>query len=390
MPKFHFKDELVELVARDVLNCIGCNRCMDACPVTKEDIPVGELNEATTSHEPPRGAIKRFALNCVQCARCVPVCPPGARRDLMMLLLKWRLVEAGKLPAKYNRYVVFKRPRLSRAKRAILRLRTRSRKDELGSLFGKVDRFDDLREAELLFYPGCYAYNPVARKTVELMEYLGEDYEVLAGYQSCCGWPQYLQGRVHMATTMLRNLWELVRKVKPKRVITTCAECYAALRKIRAVYASEGAEFEPMSTTEWLAANLDKFPVKFDDSRTFTLHESCHLSRKFRFQELPRRVLSRFGRLEEMDRSRDGTACCFYYNFDVDPNQEEHRLQRLEEAKARSPTLVVDCVTCLEVYREHVSLEGLEVVDFNELFHECASARREGGDGEGAGGGGAR
>ncbi|MHA1731441.1 MAG: hypothetical protein ACTSU5_05835 [Promethearchaeota archaeon] len=108
---------------------------MDACPVTKEDIPIAELNAATVSPDPPRGRIYEFTVNCVQCARCVPVCPPRVRRDLMMLYLKWKLDQHDQYPRKYNRYVIFKRPNLSRIKRKILQLRTRGYNESHGPFF---------------------------------------------------------------------------------------------------------------------------------------------------------------------------------------------------------------------------------------------------------------
>lgn len=364
---FNFGEELRHLVTYDLYNCIGCNRCMDACPVTKEPLSIAELNEATMSPDPPKGKIYDFTVNCVQCARCVPVCPPGVRRDLMMLYLKWKLDEAGKFPGTYKRYVFFKQPDLSRIKRGLLRAKVRGQKDSLGPLYDKVDNFDDLREADLLFYPGCYIFNEVCHKTVALMEFLGEDYEILGGYQSCCGWPQYLQGRMQMASQLLDTLWQLIQKVNPKRIITTCAECYAALRKIKAVHK---AAFEPMSTTEWLLRNIDKFPVVQTD-HAYTLHESCHLSRKYRQYDYPRAILDKFGQRVEMDDVKDDTACCYYYNFEQDPNNEQYRLQRLQDAREKAGTMVVDCITCWEVYREKVEFEDLEIIDIQELFYRC-------------------
>ncbi len=71
--------------------CIGCNRCMDACPVPiSSQVTIADLNAATTS-ERVAPHITRFTHECIMCGSCVPVCPVDNHRDLLMLSLKERL-----------------------------------------------------------------------------------------------------------------------------------------------------------------------------------------------------------------------------------------------------------------------------------------------------------
>ena len=71
--------------------CIGCDRCMRACPVPLSSaITIAELNRATISDQISR-QIARFTTECVMCGSCVPVCPVDNHRDLLMLSLKQRL-----------------------------------------------------------------------------------------------------------------------------------------------------------------------------------------------------------------------------------------------------------------------------------------------------------
>lgn len=73
--------------------CIGCDRCMLACPIpSSSGITIAELNAATvglTGTFTPH--IADFTETCVMCGSCVPVCPVGNHRDLLMLSLKQRL-----------------------------------------------------------------------------------------------------------------------------------------------------------------------------------------------------------------------------------------------------------------------------------------------------------
>src|SRR5437762_2687480 len=71
--------------------CIGCDRCMRACPIPMSStVNIADLNRATISDDiAPH--IERFTDECVMCGSCVPVCPVDNHRDLLMLSLKQRL-----------------------------------------------------------------------------------------------------------------------------------------------------------------------------------------------------------------------------------------------------------------------------------------------------------
>ena len=71
--------------------CIGCDRCMRACPVPLSSmVNIADLNLATTS-DVVAPHVARFTDECVMCGSCVPVCPVNNHRDLLMLSLKQRL-----------------------------------------------------------------------------------------------------------------------------------------------------------------------------------------------------------------------------------------------------------------------------------------------------------
>ncbi len=71
--------------------CIGCNRCMDACPVPMSSlVTIADLNSANVG-APVAPQVARFTHECIMCGSCVPVCPVDNHRDLLMLSLKDRL-----------------------------------------------------------------------------------------------------------------------------------------------------------------------------------------------------------------------------------------------------------------------------------------------------------
>jgi Fe-S-cluster-containing hydrogenase component 2/CRP-like cAMP-binding protein len=80
-----------EQIRFEIDMCIGCDRCMRACPVPMSSmVNIADLNRATVTDEiAPH--VARFTEECVMCGSCVPVCPVDNHRDLLMLSLKRRL-----------------------------------------------------------------------------------------------------------------------------------------------------------------------------------------------------------------------------------------------------------------------------------------------------------
>ncbi|MBE3558634.1 MAG: cyclic nucleotide-binding domain-containing protein [Ktedonobacteraceae bacterium] len=80
-----------EEVRFEIDMCIGCDRCMRACPVPLSAmVNIADLNRATISDE-IEPHVARFVDECVMCGSCVPVCPVDNHRDLLLLSLKQRL-----------------------------------------------------------------------------------------------------------------------------------------------------------------------------------------------------------------------------------------------------------------------------------------------------------
>jgi NADPH-dependent 2,4-dienoyl-CoA reductase/sulfur reductase-like enzyme/Fe-S-cluster-containing hydrogenase component 2/CRP-like cAMP-binding protein len=83
--------------------CIGCDRCMAACPIPlSAQVSISDLNQATISPE-VAPHVARFTDECILCGSCVPVCPVDNHRDLLMVSLKQRFGSSWESPVDETR-----------------------------------------------------------------------------------------------------------------------------------------------------------------------------------------------------------------------------------------------------------------------------------------------
>lgn len=352
-------------VAADLSACIGCNECLAACPVAPGDLRIATLNVATAGDGEVPDVVRTFASECIQCGLCVPACPAGLERDAMVLWLKHRLPK----PPQYRERLKSLGARHAMTTQMGITVHNLKHRARLRQLAQHVDK-RSLRVADTLFFFGCNIFTEtgLASRVLALADYLKCDYEVLGGLRSCCGWPHYLAGEFDRAEGMMDDLFERIRRVAPKEVVTIGAECYTALARMVAV---NGDLFTPVTCATWIRRNLHRFPIK-RRQETLTFHDACHTSRKMGEGEEGRRILRQVGALVEMEAYGDNAPCCGHYQFDVNPPQlEGMRRQRLRMARdTGAGRMVVECVRCLEAYRPYAQEEGVEVVDLVDLVYE--------------------
>jgi Fe-S oxidoreductase len=350
-------------------NCIGANACMEACPVNRLQVNQNELDSVLTSGVWTE-RVETFVSECIQCGDCTLACPASVPRDQMMLALKATLPT---LPGAWRRYYAIKGRRDRNWLISLFNVALRLKLGELGQHVDKAH----LEQKPLLFYFGCYIASPsgAPAATLKLADRLDLDYEVLGGVRSCCGWPQYLSGQMGYGQQMLTHLGTLIDRVQPETVVSGCAECYAALLRLKK---KTGAAWTPLTTPEWLLPHADALDwQRFD--HPIAIHDSCHITKKLGNPGPARELLARMADVVEIAETPQECVCCGYYNLHINHelNHQLHvdKLARVREKEAGG--LACECVTCWESFQETFSEAG---VPLWELMVAAERATRPAGE----------
>ena len=337
-----FEDSLRRITEFGLDNCIGANDCMKACPVNRLQVNQNELDSVFVSGVWTE-RVQTFVTECVQCGDCTLACPAGVHRDHMMLMLKAMLPT---IPKQWQQYYAIKGRRdrswLISLYDVVMRL-----------IAGPLGQYVDKARLEpkpLLFYFGCYIFSPSGSPiaTLKLADRLGLDYEVLGGVRSCCGWPQYLTGRMGYGQQMLTHLGTLIDQARPEVIVSGCAECYTGLLRLKK---KTGATWTPLTTPEWLLQHADKLTWQKSDT-PIAIHDSCHVTKKVGKPQPARELLSLMADVVEIAETPQKCVCCGYYNIHVNPDLN-HKLHedKLEVVRERNAGgMAVECVTCWESF----------------------------------------
>jgi Fe-S oxidoreductase len=370
-------------VALDISRCIGCGQCLMVCPVVEAtNLTPVVLNRVAQSGNMPADAasvatLKSFIFGCFQCGRCNEVCPQGASRQRMTMWSRSRILDD--TPIQYDRLIKWRGPNAGLDAAIIKRFLALSRVSDR-RLLGALDR-KTFRRADTALYFGCYALGSpeLCHALMCLHDKLGLDYEVVAGFEWCCGEPMGLAGRFDEYDRLNRNLFEnAFGQIQPKRVITGCAECNAALLHQQKFY---GAKFEVVYSSAWVREHLADFKLK-PTEMPVALHDACKAGRlpadgyfpAPAMYEEPREVIRAFGKLKEMAHNRENANCCGDTASGADRESTlEASANVLDEARAAGAQLLVtECAGCYERFGGFQRKTGhpVRVVELAAFVHD--------------------
>lgn len=376
-PSEDFLEELTVFCEYQLDSCFGDGDCMRVCPVVDQNLTIAELNECTINDHPLTDAVQKFTQDCIQCGQCTVACPAGVQRDILMIKLKHKAVQK-EVPKHHFSYYKAKGisgwnphnpEKKTLAKELMIKTFNLINSPKLTQLKQHVDK-TTFKSCDTLIYLGCYIFSGtgVQFKTIDIAEKLNLNYEVLGGLKSCCGWPQLMGGRIKEAELLHRYVADIIDTIKPKEIVTGCMECFASLKRMIQL---KHTDWTVLTTSQWLLKYADQLNPE-QTGELITFHDSCHCTRKLGLANPARELLKKMYQLEEMEKNREDSLCCGYYNLKVNPelNQQLGK-QKMEMAKKTGAKIMaVECITCLESYESLATPYNLQVTDLVDLVHQ--------------------
>ena len=180
-----------------------------------------------------------------------------------------------------------------------------------------LERKEMPNQAEIVYFIGCtasYRQQNIAKATVKLLEYAGQDFTVLQD-EWCCGSIHLRLGYENLGKEVMKHNIDEIKKTGAKTVVASCAGCYRTFKDVyKGIANGEGLEFNVLHVTELLDQLADKKKLSFSTGKParVTYHDPCHLGRYGAVYESPRRLIERVkgAQLVEMKTNRNYAHCC--------------------------------------------------------------------------------
>jgi Fe-S oxidoreductase len=353
--------------------------------------------------------VKDSVFMCNMCGSCDVACKM-CRYDMeplqAMRALRVKLVEEGHMPKALEPVMQSLRSNYNMLGEP---------KENRGDWAKKLKVKDLSKEkAKYVLHVGCrYSFDGeqshVARAAVAILKKLGLDFGIMGANESCCAGRAYMIGADRILEQGAEHNLAKWRKAGVETVITPCADCYYAFKRL---YPEKGSTVRVLHMVELLDQMLKDGALKLRHKvpMKVTYHDPCHLGRQgedyvpwngtekkifgqavcydpprpryngaFGVYDAPRNILNAIAgvQLVEMERIKEAAWCCgagggareAYPDYSAWTAGE-----RIEEAESTgAQALVTACPWCEKNFSESVrhKQRKLKVFDILELVEKA-------------------
>ena len=407
---FNRLDHLAWTDRLNLLTCIECGRCQEACPAhatgkllsprdfivdlkyhANGKVPHGQQSSvAREAFAAAGGSVEGVALEaqplidhviaqqtlweCTTCMACVAACPVDIDHLSMLLnMRRYQVLDVGDIEPAYQK--VFTNMERAGDPWGY----GEHRKGETLEKLGEVPVAKQGEEFDVLFWMGCWGlYDDRSiestRATLKVLNHFGVDYRILGDGEVCCGENYRRMGNELQFQMNAQINMELFGSVKFDRLMVTNPHCHQVFGKDYKDFVPEGwsgLPFEVVSVEQEVARLVRRhgMPGEHDGHGhgigKVAYHDSCMYGRYNGIYEDQRALVQRSGgKLVELKRSRENAFCCGagggnFWREEKEPRVSWNRAAEVMESGA--PTLAVSCPFCLAMLEDGLKVqEGFE------------------------------
>jgi heterodisulfide reductase subunit D len=234
---------------------------------------------------------------------------------------------------------------------------------------------------ETVYFAGCYASyrnTKIAKATVAVLQAGGIDIAYLGEQEWCCGVPQLADGNRELAEKMIAHNVEALKSAGVKRVITSCAGCFHALKSEYPEIIGE-LPFEVVHSSELIEELIESGKISLDKeiAKKVTYHDPCHLARHEKVYDAPRYVIKAIPGIEliEMPRIKENALCCgggSVVSTAFPELTKDIAAERVNEAQATEAEIIISaCPSCESHLTQGARKAKMKVYDLNVLVAEA-------------------
>ncbi len=389
LKQFTWKDLL------DLDACTECGRCTDACPantvgkaLSPRDIILdlrGWLHEGADDEFKLIGSTDSLEsdrlFECTSCAACVDACPVSIEQlPKIVDMRRFQVMEEAEFPETMQQ--------------AVNSLEERQHPYS-GSQFSRADWMQELDiphasetdDAEVLVWAGCGASlvernQKSIRSLARLLKKAGVKFSVLGRDEKCTGDVARRIGNEFLFESLAKENIDNFKKHKVKKVVTACPHCFNTFRN---EYPQLGADFETVHHSAYLGSliNEGRLKITVASERRIAFHDPCYLSRHNNLTEEPRDLLNSTSQvaMTELPRNRQNSFCCGGgggMSFVDEPSDKRVNHERAREIlNTDADTVAVGCPFCTTMMEDGINAtkgdRKIEVREISELLDEACN-----------------
>ncbi len=323
---------------------------------------------------------------CTSCAACVEACPVSIEQLPKIIdLRRFEVMENAKFPQTLQDAVgsleerghPFKGTQFSRVDWA----------QALHTQGFDVPTIGDVQDPEVLLWAGCGGAlvernQKSTQALAQLLSKAGVKYAILGREETCTGDPARRIGNEFLFETLAQQNIETFRTNNIRTVVTSCPHCFNTFRN---EYPRLGGEFEVMHHTTFLAKLIGegRLTINAEATEKITFHDPCYLGRHNGITEPPRELLQRSARapLIEMAQHGQQSFCCGGGGgmsfVDEAPDQRVNQERARQALATDAETVAVGCPFCTTMLEDGINaVKGdreMAVKDIAEIIWESVS-----------------